>query len=172
MKHFLVALLALIATQTFAQNKQPKDLKQEIEKCANSDSALKRLACFDELTERLGIDIPKTGETANPYEDPLKLQKEREKAEYEQQSGRKAIIDEAIKQQVIQKITFPGDQINIWVSPKFSLMDYELKNNFIGMVCDYYTVSGKTKGRMVLILDSKTGNGIGSYTPDFGLRLN
>ncbi len=172
MKHFFVVLLAFIATQTFAQNKQPKDLRQEIANCASSDSALKRLACFDELTERIGIDIPKSGEIAKPYEDPLKLQKEREKAEYEPQSGRKAVLDEAVKEGVIQKTTFPGDQINIWVSPKFSLMDYEFKNNLIGIVCDYYTISRKTKVRMVFILDSKTGNGIGSYTPDFGLRLN
>jgi hypothetical protein len=173
MKLILAALLTCLATQAFAQSKQPKDLKQEIAKCANSDSASKRLACFDALAERLGIVIPNSGATVKNYEDPLQLQKEKEIADYEQQSVRKAIVDEAIKEKVIQKITFPWDsQINIWVSPKFSLMQYELKNNLIGIVRDFYTVSGKTKGLTVSIIESKTGNNLGFYTPDFGLRLN
>jgi hypothetical protein len=51
-------------------------------------------------------------------------------------------------------------------------MEYELKNNLIGIVRDNYTVAGKTKGLAVNLIDSKTGNTLGSYTPDFGLRLN
>ena len=172
MKPILAILLTCLATQSFAQSKKPQDLKQEMAKCVNSGSAPKRLACFDELVERLGIVIPNSGATVKNYEDPLQLQKEKEIADLGQQSVRKAIIDEAIKEKVIQKITFPWDsQINIWVSPKFSLMEYELKNNLIGIVRDFYTVSGKTKGLMVAIIDSKTGNNIGSYTPDFGLRV-
>jgi hypothetical protein len=75
------------AANAQANSKPPKDLKQEIAKCANSETALKRLACFDELAERLGIVIPNDGEATNTHEDPLKLQKEKEKATYELQSG-------------------------------------------------------------------------------------
>lgn len=152
--------------------KPPKDLIQEITKCAGSETALERLSCFDDLTERLGINIDKTSEVAKTYKDPLKLQKERDKAEYEIQAGRKKVLDEAIKQEIIRKITFPGDQIHIWVSPEFPRMDYDVKNNLIEIVLDYYTVSGKTKGLMVVIKDSKTGRGLGTYLPELGLSLN
>jgi hypothetical protein len=168
-KRLLVALLALITTQAFAQNKPPKDLKQEMAKCVKSETALKRLACFDSLTERLGIEVPSGSQIAKTYNDPAK---EKAKAENDQQAARKKFIDDALKYGVIQKIRLVGDYVHIWASPAFYQLDFDMKQNLAGVVFDYYRISGEAKGGHVTIKDSKTGKRIGSYSPSLGLDLD
>jgi hypothetical protein len=159
----LVSLLFIVSAQAFA------DTKDEIAKCAAAPTGLKRLACFDELTQKLGIKIPKEAEVAKTYDDP---QKQREKQTEQKQVVRKKFIEDAIKYEVIQKITTPGDYPHVWVKQAFYQMDFDMKQNLAAVVYDYYKMGGNSQLSLVIFKDSRTGKSIGNYSPKLGLDLD
>ena len=85
---------------------------------------------------------------------------------------RKQYIDAAISQGIFQKVTVPADLPHVWVTPLFNSVDFELKQNLVAMVYQYYRLGEKPKLALVLVKDSKTGKQIGKYTPAGGLDLN
>jgi hypothetical protein len=165
-------VFAMIPAHGFAQGnkRQPKDLKAEIAKCASASTALRRLACFDELTLRLGIEIPKEGQIATSSKDQ-EPQKPKPKDDGKQKARMK-FIQEAMKVGVLQKIEFPGEMPHMWVTPTFHSLDFEVKQNLCLVVFQYYKIDWNPKLSLVILKDSKSGKRIGNCSPELGLRLD
>lgn len=159
---------------SFAQgqtNKMPpKDLKQEIAKCAGAATSLKRLACFDELTQGLGIEIPKASQIAETSKSQ-ELKKTNPKDDGKQ-SARKKFIDDGMKLGAIQKIEFPGQLPHMWVTPIYHGLDFELKQNLCLIVYQYYKIDWNPNLSLVVLKDTKSGKRIGNCSPSMGLELD
>jgi hypothetical protein len=88
------------------------------------------------------------------------------------QPARKQYIDAAISQGIFQKVIVPADLPQVWVTPLFNSVAFELKQNLVAMVYQYYRLGEKPNLALVIVKDSKTGKQIGKYTPAGGLDLD
>jgi hypothetical protein len=65
----------------------------------------------------------------------------------------------------------PGNLPRVWVRPAFYALDFDQKQDVIGVVYAFY-FDGSNISDLVRIYDSKSGREIGSYsTVNPGLRL-
>lgn len=88
------------------------------------------------------------------------------------QEDREEFINKQIKQGIFQKIEVPRNLPNLWVEPSFHVLDFEVKQQLVNVVYDYY-ITKDNKYNMVIIYDSKTGKEIGVYSEtNGGLKIH
>lgn len=163
-------VLALAPVLAFSQGNAksvPKDLKPEIVKCANASTSLKRLDCFDALIKKLGIEIPKEGQIAATSQDPPKPRS----PQNEEQAGRFELIQELVQKGAFSKVVKPGSVPEMWITPAFYALDFDVKSKFAALVWEYYFKESKGAANIALLYDSKTGKRVGSFS-DAGLRMD
>jgi hypothetical protein len=88
------------------------------------------------------------------------------------QAARKKYIEDAISQGIFKKVVVPGDLPHVWVTPLFQSADFDLKQNLITLVYQYYRLGELRNLELVVVKDSKTGKRIGKYSPRTGLDMD
>jgi hypothetical protein len=156
-KRIAASLLFLIASCPVLA-----DTKAEIAKCVASETALKRLACFDDLAISMGMKIPSG---YSPSDKKVAAQAKATLAQTDdKQPGRLKLIQELIDKGAFKKIERVGSVARIWVTPTFYTLDYDVKTKFSGLVYDYYSNETKGATNLVLLYDAKNGKQVGSFS--------
>lgn len=86
------------------------------------------------------------------------------------QARRKAYISKLIEKDVIQKIEVPAQYPHVWVRPNFYYLNFDQKQQIIGVICAYY-MGIDSRRDMVLLFDSITNKKIGYLSKQYGLKL-
>jgi hypothetical protein len=138
------------------------DTKAEIAKCVASETALKRLACFDELAISMGMKIPQG------YSPADKKAAAAAKASLapvdDKQAERLKLMQTLINEGAFKKVEQVGDVARIWITPTFHALDYDVKTQLSGLVYEYYRIKTNDSINLVLLYDSKNGKQVGTFS--------
>ncbi len=87
------------------------------------------------------------------------------------QAKRLKIINGLIKDRVFHKTAMPDKIPSVWVAPGFYDLSFDDKQSFVSVVYAYYfpTNSGDN---YLLIKDSRSGNIVGSFNSQTGLKMD
>ena len=78
------------------------------------------------------------------------------------QKERWAFIEKMVRQGVASKVECPGSVARMWVGPVFYRLDFDDKQTFVSVVYAYY-YDGSRDEDFVKLLDSKSGNEVGTF---------
>lgn len=89
------------------------------------------------------------------------------------QANRKEFIERLIAEGIFQKVEVPGTTPRLWVTPRFMLLNWEDKEQFVNVVFAYYYPDPSQHDlAMIKIYHSVSGKHIGDYSASFGLELD
>ena len=89
----------------------------------------------------------------------------------EKQRERQEFMQKLIANGAVQKYVQRGKHVEAWVTPTFSLLNYDDKKSFLGVMWAYYFDANDEHIGAVYIHDSRTGKRIGDFNPHTGLSL-
>jgi len=108
--------------------------------------------------------------SCSPSSTPSKTAYEKIDKDPKSQELRLKFIQKCIQNGVFKKVEVPASLPHLWVKPKFYLLDFENKQNFVSVVHDYYLAQNPSY-TIVVLYDSHTGKEIGEFTAQSGLKL-
>jgi len=86
------------------------------------------------------------------------------------QQKRQDIIQRLLNERIFIKVETPGTLPRVSVGPRFYNLDFDDKQTFVSVVYAYHFTS--QDDGMVRLMDGRTNKSIGSFTRDFGLKLD
>ncbi len=90
----------------------------------------------------------------------------------DQQPARLRMIKQWQEKGVIQKIEAPVRFPEVWVTPLFMNLDYDVKEDIADLILSYYLIESKGSLTIVYFKHSKSGNDVGKIDTLLGFRLH
>ena len=88
------------------------------------------------------------------------------------QKGRQELLGKLMGEKVFTKYEAgTTGTARAYVAPRFYTLDFDQKQNFVGVVFAYY-FDGAGNFDMVRLIDSRTNKTVGSFTQETGLKLD
>jgi len=83
---------------------------------------------------------------------------------------RQQLLEKLVKLEAFQKYERVKNGVVAWITPTFYTLDFDQKQNFVGVIYAYY-YDGNNPADIVLLVDNKNGKPIGEFTLPKGLEI-